>query len=83
MDISKFNKCRVLVVGDLIIDEYVWGEVNRISPEAPVQIVSVKNEGFTLGGPETWSTTWWHWAPGSPPWGLPAREGTGDSCWKS
>jgi rfaE bifunctional protein kinase chain/domain len=50
MDISKFNKCRVLVIGDLIIDEYVWGEVDRISPEAPVQIVSVKNEDFTLGG---------------------------------
>ena len=50
MDISKFNKCRVLIVGDLIVDEYVWGEVDRISPEAPVQTVSVKNEGFTLGG---------------------------------
>ncbi|MGD8648509.1 MAG: D-glycero-beta-D-manno-heptose-7-phosphate kinase, partial [Desulfobacterales bacterium] len=33
-----------------MIDEYVWGEVDRISPEAPVQVVSVKNEDYTLGG---------------------------------
>lgn len=50
VDISKFSRCKVLVVGDLMIDEYVWGEVDRISPEAPVQIVSVKNEDYTLGG---------------------------------
>jgi len=50
MDLSKFSNCNVLVVGDLIIDEYIWGEVERISPEAPVQIVSVKSEDYTLGG---------------------------------
>ncbi len=50
VDISKFEKCRVLVVGDLMIDEYLWGEVDRISPEAPVQVVSVIKENFTLGG---------------------------------
>ncbi len=50
LDLSKFDKCRLLVVGDLMIDEYVWGEVDRISPEAPVQVVSVKNEDYTLGG---------------------------------
>jgi len=50
LDISKFDECRVLVVGDLMIDEYVWGEVDRISPEAPVQIVSVKEEDYTPGG---------------------------------
>ncbi len=49
-DISKFNRCKVMVVGDLMIDEYLWGEVDRISPEAPVQIVSVTNEDYTLGG---------------------------------
>ena len=32
IDISKFKNCHVLVVGDLMIDEYVWGEVDRISP---------------------------------------------------
>ncbi len=50
IDISRFDHCHLLVVGDLMIDEYVWGEVDRISPEAPVQVVSVKNEDSTLGG---------------------------------
>lgn len=40
----------VLVVGDLMIDHYVWGECNRISPEAPVQITEVKDETNRLGG---------------------------------
>jgi D-beta-D-heptose 7-phosphate kinase / D-beta-D-heptose 1-phosphate adenosyltransferase len=48
--ITKFDQCRVLVVGDLMIDEYLWGQVDRISPEAPVQVVSVQKENFTLGG---------------------------------
>jgi len=50
IDIAKFDRCHVLVVGDLMIDEYLWGEVDRISPEAPVQIVAVKNEDYALGG---------------------------------
>ena len=49
-DISKFEKCNLLVVGDLMLDEYLWGDVDRISPEAPVQVVSVKEEIYTLGG---------------------------------
>ncbi len=49
-DISKFDQCRILVAGDLMIDEYVWGKVDRISPEAPVQIVEVEKEDYTLGG---------------------------------
>ncbi|MBC2695297.1 MAG: D-glycero-beta-D-manno-heptose-7-phosphate kinase [Desulfobacteraceae bacterium] len=48
--ITEFNKCKILVVGDLMVDEYLWGYVDRISPEAPVQVVSVKNENYTLGG---------------------------------
>jgi len=50
MDITKFNKCKVLVIGDLMLDEYLWGDVDRISPEAPVQVVNVQREDFTLGG---------------------------------
>ena len=41
---------RILVVGDLIIDKYLWGSCDRISPEAPVQIVNVENESIMLGG---------------------------------
>jgi len=50
IDISKFDQCRLLVVGDLMLDEYLWGEVDRISPEAPVQIVAIQREDFALGG---------------------------------
>jgi len=40
----------ILVIGDLMIDEYLWGECDRISPEAPVQIVDIKKETTLLGG---------------------------------
>ncbi|MBW2172426.1 MAG: D-glycero-beta-D-manno-heptose-7-phosphate kinase [Deltaproteobacteria bacterium] len=50
IDLSRFEKCRILVVGDLMIDEYLWGEVERISPEAPVPVVSVTRDTTTLGG---------------------------------
>ena len=49
-DIEKFSGRRVLVVGDFMIDEYLWGDVDRISPEAPVQVLEVKREEFMLGG---------------------------------
>ena len=41
---------RVLVVGDVMLDEWVWGSVTRISPEAPVPVVAVDDHSFTLGG---------------------------------
>jgi len=41
---------KILVVGDLMIDHYLWGDCDRISPEAPVQIVNIKNESTLLGG---------------------------------
>ncbi len=50
IDISRFRDCRVLVIGDLMVDEYMWGEVERISPEAPVPVVSVLRDTTTLGG---------------------------------
>lgn len=40
----------ILVIGDLMIDHYIYGNCNRISPEAPVQIVEVKKDVYTLGG---------------------------------
>ncbi len=48
--ISKFSKAKVLVVGDLILDEFIWGNVSRISPEAPVPVVWVSSENFMPGG---------------------------------
>lgn len=41
---------KILVVGDLMIDEWIWGSVSRISPEAPVPVVAVDSHSFTLGG---------------------------------
>jgi D-beta-D-heptose 7-phosphate kinase/D-beta-D-heptose 1-phosphate adenosyltransferase len=48
--LRRFKDRRVLVVGDLILDSYLWGKVSRISPEAPVPVVDVQGESFTLGG---------------------------------
>jgi D-beta-D-heptose 7-phosphate kinase/D-beta-D-heptose 1-phosphate adenosyltransferase len=47
--VDRFSKARVLVVGDVMIDHYVWGSVTRISPEAPVPVVSVTKETMLLG----------------------------------
>jgi len=44
------EESRVLVVGDLMVDKYIHGDVVRISPEAPIPVVDVKNEWYTLGG---------------------------------
>ena len=41
---------RLLVIGDLMLDEFVWGKVGRISPEAPVPVVEVTGESFYPGG---------------------------------
>jgi D-beta-D-heptose 7-phosphate kinase/D-beta-D-heptose 1-phosphate adenosyltransferase len=41
---------RVLVVGDVMLDEFLWGDVTRISPEAPVPVVTVREQSFRLGG---------------------------------
>ena len=48
--VSNFRKVKIAVVGDLMIDDYIIGVVDRISPEAPVPVVSVKEERFVLGG---------------------------------
>jgi len=47
---EAFNNLNVLIVGDVMIDSYLWGSVDRVSPEAPVPIVSVKNKEKRLGG---------------------------------
>jgi rfaE bifunctional protein kinase chain/domain len=47
---SRFKSLRILVVGDLMVDRYLWGRVSRISPEAPVPVVDVNREENRLGG---------------------------------
>lgn len=47
---DEFCRKRVLVIGDLMLDEYIWGKVSRISPEAPVPVVDVARESYFPGG---------------------------------
>jgi D-glycero-beta-D-manno-heptose-7-phosphate kinase len=48
--LKKFPSSKIVVVGDVMLDDYLWGRVSRISPEAPVPIVEVGDESFRLGG---------------------------------
>ena len=57
MDAARFNRVagrfgeqRILVIGDLMLDEFIWGKVSRISPEAPVPVVDVTDESYYPGG---------------------------------
>ncbi len=48
--ISSFKNKNILIIGDIILDRYIFGRVSRISPEAPVPVVDVMRESFLLGG---------------------------------
>jgi D-beta-D-heptose 7-phosphate kinase/D-beta-D-heptose 1-phosphate adenosyltransferase len=48
--IGRFAQARVLVLGDIMLDQFIWGSVSRISPEAPVPVVQVESETYMLGG---------------------------------
>ena len=48
--LDAFKTKNVLIIGDVMVDSYLWGKVNRISPEAPIPIVSVTNSEYRLGG---------------------------------
>ena len=61
--IPKFSDVKILVIGDLILDEFVWGEVSRISPEAPVPVVWVKSESFMPGGAANVQIILLRWEP--------------------
>jgi len=50
VQLLKNAKPNILVIGDLMIDHYLWGDAERISPEAPVQIVDIARETSVLGG---------------------------------
>ena len=47
---KKFASLKVGVIGDVMLDTYMWGDVERISPEAPVPIVAMKRKEFRIGG---------------------------------
>lgn len=48
--LDNFKDKKILVIGDIMLDKYIWGEVSRISPEAPVQVVNVLKETYAPGG---------------------------------
>jgi D-beta-D-heptose 7-phosphate kinase / D-beta-D-heptose 1-phosphate adenosyltransferase len=48
--LASLHRTRVAVVGDLMLDEYVWGDVSRISPDAPVQVVDIRRRSAAIGG---------------------------------
>src|SRR5207253_2198623 len=48
--IQSFSEKKVLVVGDIMLDRFIWGNVSRISPEAPVPVVNVEREAVYPGG---------------------------------
>ncbi len=48
--LQQFNKANILVIGDIIVDHFIYGSVTRISPEAPVPVVNVQKESLLLGG---------------------------------
>ena len=48
--LQRFSRCHVLILGDVMLDEYMWGTVSRISPEAPVPVVAVRSETVKVGG---------------------------------
>jgi D-glycero-beta-D-manno-heptose-7-phosphate kinase len=48
--VGKFPDLRIVTVGDLMLDEFIWGQARRISPEAPTPVVEVKRETWHLGG---------------------------------
>src|ERR1700740_1891391 len=48
--LARAAQCPVLVVGDVMLDQFIWGSVARISPEAPVPVVDFEDENFMPGG---------------------------------
>ena len=47
---DKVSKCNILCIGDIILDHYIYGRVDRMSPEAPIPILLFEQENFQLGG---------------------------------
>ena len=50
MDLNQFSNLRVVVIGDVMLDHYIWGDATRISPEAPVPVVHVDRDSYVPGG---------------------------------
>jgi D-glycero-beta-D-manno-heptose-7-phosphate kinase len=60
---QEFEKKNILIIGDVMIDSYLWGKVDRISPEAPVPIVSLKKRENRMGGAANVALIYRIWVP--------------------
>ncbi|MEN9813778.1 MAG: hypothetical protein RL479_2464, partial [Verrucomicrobiota bacterium] len=48
--LRRLRRLRILVVGDVMLDHYIWGDATRISPEAPVPVIDIARDSWTAGG---------------------------------
>jgi bifunctional ADP-heptose synthase (sugar kinase/adenylyltransferase) len=51
---NKFKGKKIAIIGDLMLDCYFWGDVKRISPEAPVPVLELDNDFYRFGGAANW-----------------------------
>ena len=58
----RLQQARVLVVGDVMLDRYWFGDVSRISPEAPVPVAKIEKPNTARAEQPMWRATWPHWA---------------------
>jgi D-glycero-beta-D-manno-heptose-7-phosphate kinase len=76
--ISRFTGKRVLVIGDLMLDEFIWGTVSRISPEAPVPVVNVTGESYYPGGAANVARNLREFTGGAAVMGIAGNDAAGD-----
>jgi rfaE bifunctional protein kinase chain/domain len=75
--LNAFPSCRIAVVGDLMLDEYLWGHIERISPEAPVPILTITRRTSTLGGAGNVAENLRHWGVAVTVIGVVGQDETG------
>ena len=75
--VNGFASRRVLVIGDLMLDEFVWGKVSRISPEAPVPVVTVTADSYYPGGAANVARNVREFTPGTAVMGLAGTDAAG------
>jgi hypothetical protein len=67
--VTNLGSPRVLLVGDFMLDSYIYGDALRISPEAPVQVLKVVVANTPEAARRAWRPTCWNWGPGASAWG--------------
>lgn len=75
---GEFGKRNIIVIGDLMLDRYIWGFVSRISPEAPVPVVNVESESIRFGGAANVSHNIMSLGASVLPVGVIGNDGTGE-----